>query len=58
MEGDLYPLPPSLKLCELVDSSDIRYLYQSYSPIVNLLSKILNIELYNEAWFDTPPQTS
>ena len=54
----LYPLPPSLKPCEHVDSSNIRYLNQSHFPIVNLLSKPLNIELYNEKWFDKPPRTS
>ena len=48
MSIDLYPLPPSLKPCEPVDSSDTRYLNQSYYPIVNLLRKALNIELYNE----------
>ena len=45
---DIYILPPSLKPCEPVDSSDTRYLNQSYSPIVNPLGKPLNIELYNE----------
>ena len=47
MVVDLYPLPLSLKLCEHVDSSDTRYLNQSYSPIVNPLREPLNIELYN-----------
>ena len=54
----LYPLYPSLKPSKPVDSSDIRYLNQSYSPIVNLLSKPINIELYNETWFDKPPRIS
>ena len=54
----LYPLPPSLKPCEHVDNSDIRYLNQSHPPIVNSLSKPLNTELYNETWFDKPPRTS
>ena len=58
MAVDLYPLPPSLKPCEPVDSSDTRYLNQSYSPIINPLRKALNIELYNETWFDKPPRTS
>ena len=58
MATDLYPLPPTLKPCEPVDSSNIRYLNISYSPIVNPLSKPLNIELYNDTWFDTPPRTS
>ena len=57
MATDLYPLPPYLKPCELVDSSDIRYLNQSYSPVVNLLHKPLNIVLFNETWFDKQPRT-
>ena len=48
MTIDLYSLPPSLKMDEHVDSSDIQYLNQSYSPIVNSLRKPFNIELYNE----------
>ena len=31
---------------------------QSYSSVVNPLRKSLNIELYNETWFDKPPRTS
>jgi len=52
MATDFYHLPLSLKSCELVVSSDLRYLNQSYSPIINPLSKPLNIVLYNEKWFD------
>ena len=34
-------------------------LFESFTyPIVNPLSKPLNIELYNDTWFDTPLQTS
>ena len=58
MATDLYPLPHSLKPCEPIDSSDIRYLNQSYSHIINPLSKPLKIELYNKIWFDKPPRTS
>ena len=45
---DLYPLPPSLKLCEPVDSTDTRYLNQMHAPLINHLKKELDIELYNE----------
>ena len=55
---DLYTLSPTLKSCESVDSSNTRYLYQSYSSIMNSLSKPLNIKLYNEKWFDKPLRTS
>ena len=58
MVTDLYPLPPSLELCEPVDRSDSRYLNQSHSFIVNPLRKSLNIEISNETWFDKPPRTS
>ena len=58
MATDLYPLPPSLKPYEAVDSSNIRYLNHSHSFIVNPLSKILNIEVYNDNWFDELLRTS
>ena len=54
MVTDLHPLSTSLKPCNHVDISNIRYLNQSCSPIVNPLSKHLNIEIYNETWFDKP----
>jgi len=52
MAYDLYPLPPSLKSCEPVDTIDTRYLNQFHTPITNPLKKALHIELYNEKWFD------
>ena len=58
MSEDVYILPPSLKPCEPVDSSDTRYLNQSHAPIVNPLKEPLSIELYNEKWFSPPPKTS
>ena len=58
MTYDLYPLPPSLKPCEPVDTTDTRYLNQSHTPITSPLKKALHIELYNEKWFDKPLLTS
>ena len=58
MVTGLHPLPTSLKPYNHVDISSIRYLNQSCSPIVNPLSKHLNVEIYNETWFDKAPQTS
>ena len=58
MAYDLYPLPPSLKPCEPVDTTDTRYLNQSRIPIINHLKKALHIELYNEKWFDKPLRIS
>ena len=58
MATDFYSLPSSLKLCEPIDSLDIRFLNQSHPPIVNPLSKLLNMELYNETWCDKPPRKS
>ena len=58
MAYDLYPLPPSLKPCEPVDTTDTRYLNQSHTPITNHLKKALHIELYNEKWFDKPLRIS
>ena len=57
MNHDLYPLPPSLKPCELIDSADTRYLNQTHAPLVNPLKLSLHIELYNENWFNKPVQT-
>ena len=51
MAHDLYPLPPSLKPCEPIDSTYARYLNQNHTPLVNPLKKTLHIELYNEKWF-------
>ena len=58
MSEDLYILPPSLKSCEPVDSSDTRYPNQSHAPITNPFKKPLSIEFYNEKWFSHPPKTS
>ena len=58
MAYTFYPLPPSLKLCESVDSSNTRYLNQMHTPLINPLKKALDIELYNEKWFNKPLHTS
>ena len=49
MAYDLYPLPPSLKPCESIDSTDIRYLNQKHPSPVNLLKRhsILNCIMRN-----------
>ena len=39
MAHDLYPLPPSLKPCKPIDSTDARYLNQNHTPLVNPLKK-------------------
>ena len=57
MAYDLYPFPPSLKPCDLVDTMGTRYLNQSHDPIVNPLNKSLHIELYNEMWFENSLET-
>ena len=59
----LYPLPPSLKPCESIDTTDTRYLNQTHAPLVNLFKKAFHIELYNEKWLNkliltsVPPTT-
>ena len=58
MAYDLHPLPPSLKLCDHNDSIDTRYLNQTHDRPVNSLKKSLDIELYNEKWFNKSLQTS
>ena len=52
MAYDLYPLSPSLKPCEPIDTIDTRYLTQTYVVLVNPLKNVLRIELYNEKWFN------
>ena len=54
----LYPLPPSLIPCEPIDSTDTRYLNQTYAPLVNPLKKALHVEMYNEKWFNKPIPTT
>ena len=58
MAYDLYPLLPSPKPCEPVDTTDTRYLNQSHVPLTNSLEKALRIELYNNKWFNKPLPTS
>jgi len=48
MACDLYPLTPSLKIYELVESIDTRYLNQSHAPLINPLKNTLHIEIYND----------
>ena len=55
---DLYSLPPSLKPYEPVDTTDIRYLNQTDSPLANPLKRALHIELYDKRYFTKPVQTS
>ena len=57
MDHDLYSLPPSLKPCEPIDSTDTRYLNQTHAPLVNPLKKALYIKLCNEKWFNKPVPT-
>ena len=52
MACDLYPLPPSLKSCEPVDSIYTRYLNLMHTSLINPLKTIIDIELYNEKWFN------
>ena len=47
MVYDLYHLPRSLKLYDLIDNTDTRYLNQPYAPLINPLEKVLYIELFN-----------
>ena len=54
---DFYTLQPSLKPCKHVDGSDTRYLNHYHAPIINHFKKLLNIELYDDKWFGTPPTT-
>ena len=54
---DLYPLPPALFPSNPLDAADQRYLNYEHAPITNPLQQSLNIESYNDIWFDSPPPT-
>ena len=58
MACDLYPLPPLLKQCESVDSTDTRYINQMYDTLVNPFKRSLDIELCNEKLFNKLLQIS
>ena len=46
MAEDLYPLPPSLLPCDLIDGADIRYFNNSQPLITHPFEKDLNIKSY------------
>ena len=48
MDHYLYPLSPSFKPRDPIDSTDTRYLNQHHTPLVNPLKKALHLALYNE----------
>ena len=54
----MYSLPPSLKPCEAVDTTNTRYLNQFNDPLTNPLKKSLYTELCNGKWFNKPLPTS
>ena len=58
MAYDLYPLLPSPKPCEPIDTTDTRYLNHFHVPLTNSLKKALRIELYNNKCFNKPLPTS
>ena len=58
MAHDLYPLPPSLKPREPIDSTETWYLNRTHAPLVNPFKKALYIVLYNDKWFNKPIPTT
>ena len=52
--SSLSPLPPGLLPCDPIDTADLRYLNQDSPPVPNPLSS-LDIQLYNDVWFDDKP---
>ena len=55
---DLYPLPPAIFPSNPLDAADQRYLNYKHAPLTSPLHQTLNIESYNDMWFDTPPPTT
>ena len=54
---DLYPLPPAIFPTNPLDTADQKYLNYEHAPITSPLQKPLQIEGYNDLWFDSPPPT-
>jgi hypothetical protein len=54
--SSISPLPPGLLPCDPIDTSDLRFLNQDSTPSANPL-RSLDIQLYNDVWFDTMPET-
>ena len=52
--SSISPLPPGLLPCDPIDTSDLRYLNQDSTPSANPL-RSLDIQLYNDVWFDDKP---
>ena len=58
MADNLYPLPPSLKLCECVDLCDAYYLINTYLLSYFFLRNFLNIEIDHNKWYSIQPKIS
>ena len=54
--SSISPLPPGLLPCDPIDTSDLRYLNQDSTPTANPL-RSLDIQMYNDVWFDDKPQS-
>lgn len=52
---ELYLLPPALFPSEPLDTMDHRYLHYEHAPTVSPLAKPLQIEAYNQEWFESKP---
>jgi hypothetical protein len=54
--SSISPLPPGLLPCNPINTSDLRYLNQDSTPTTNPL-RSLDIQLYNDVWFDDKPKS-
>ena len=58
MAKDFYHLPPHIKLYELVDTCDSRFLNHPHASIIICLRNNLNIEMYNYKRYGTQSKYS
>jgi hypothetical protein len=52
--SSISPLPPGLLPCNPIDTCDLRYMNQDSTPTANPL-RSLDIQMYNDVWFDDKP---
>jgi hypothetical protein len=54
--SSISPLPPGLLPCDPINTSDLRYRNQDSTPTANPLRN-LDIQMYNNVWFDDKPKS-
>ena len=55
---DLYILPPAIFPSNPIDATDQRYLNYEHAPLASPLKQSLQIDAYNDTWFQHKPTTT